>query len=443
MKITIRFLFLFILLFAILPHACAAESQTNDWIEPTSQEATDTSIRETNPAPFEGIRNRFAISNNLQADQPPKTKPDVKTDDEPLPPLAEEQAGAPGLLTIQTKPQLYGGKGNEKMLDAAPLSDGGFLLAGFTEIFGDDHSFKSQSACALRFSSDGKKLWEYTHYNKESNGFFGMAKENPDGTILLHHVNILFGLQTHSLITLSADGELLGESQMSSLVYDLYRANDGIILDSSSGLTKYDDDLNIQYELEVAMLQHMIFKTQDGLLFYGYLLRDDSLLGDAVVFMMNESGDILWDLNVQQNARFEGSVLLSNGDYLCTGFMENASGRESGLAVRVSPDGAIRYAREYGRDGEFFFVSHAYGLKEGALLVGGSNRQNKHMGIFVCRFINQGRFYYLRSFAKPVAVSYMGSKGIRHYWPYTGYLLQQLHVLIGLSFLIYLVLQFL
>jgi len=378
MKKYIGRLLLFLLLFALLPQGFA-ESETAG-LAPQSPVASGAAIPRVNPPSFEGVRDRFANQqqDNPPADEEPFDAQDDELDNQQPSQITELPQTAQGDLLIEAKIQLFGGRGNEKLLDAISLSDGGFLLVGISGSAADDLTNQSHSAWALRFAKNGKLLWEYRHEtNAESDGYFTMAKENKDGTILLAHLNILFGLQSYSLITLSPDGELIEESQLSSLVYDLYRALDGIIVDSGSGLTKYDENLSVQYELEVQMLQHIIFKTEDGLLFYGYLLRADSLLGDATAFLINENGDILWDLNVWPNARFEGCLLLSDGDYLCTGYMENEYGRESGLAARISPDGTIRYAKEYSRDGEFYFISHAYELNSGALLVGGTNRNNK------------------------------------------------------------------
>lgn len=371
MKKNMSYLILLLMMFAILPHAASGESPTTGMIEPALPSESGAAVQQGSSLPSEGIHTRFAIPNALRQSIAGDLgeKPAPSSGDEPASPALD-------IGPIDAEVQTFGGRGNERLIDVISLSDGGFLLTGNTDIENTNESGQTQAAWALRFSQKGEKLWEYKHQNKESIGYFGMAKENPDGTILLHYVNILFNLRTHSLITLSGDGDLLSDSPMSSLVYKVYRAADGIIVDSGSGLTKYNADLSIQYELEDVTLQHIEFSTEDGLLFYGYLLREESNLGDAVVFKLNENGDIQWDMVIQQNARLEGCVTLSNGDYLCAGYMESDAGYECGLAARIGSDGTVRYVQEYRRDGEHFFISHAYELKKGALLVGGSNKQN-------------------------------------------------------------------
>lgn len=353
----------------------ATPSEVSALSTENSEESNENQDSDAYELSLAEINTKFDLQNHFSSDDP-KAQIDppqaqVLSDDTIASQLSSIHQGS---IPIPADTLTFGTRGNEKLMDATALSDGGFLLVGYADVA--DSSTKSQAAWAIRFSETGEKSWEFTYQNKESIGYFGMAKENPDGTILLYYVNNLFNLRTHSLLTISADGELISDSPMSSRVYKVYQTKGGIIVDSGVGLTKYDDQLTIQYELEDAMLQHIEFSTEDGLLFYGYFLRDQSLLGDAVAFMINESGDILWNLEVQQNARFEGCTKLPNGDYLCTGYMENEAGRESGIAARIQPDGTLRYFHEYSLSGEYFFLTHAYPLQNGALLVGGSNAKN-------------------------------------------------------------------
>ena len=373
MKKNRYFLFLLLIAFSILPLAANSESPAAGQTEPAGIIGPDGSIQQVDRSPTLDIRNRFNIPNPMRKEKPGDDTPSA----------GGETAGASlNNMPVIAAAQAFGGKNDERLNDVITLSDGGFLLVGSSDITYADQTPLTQTAWALRFSQRGEKLWEYKHLNKESLGEFYMAKENPDGTLMLHYMNSLFSLRTDSLVTLSAGGELLDESPMSSLVYKIFRADGGILVDTISGLTKYDDNLNVLYELEDEILQHMEFITEDGLLFYGCLLQEGRV-GDALAFMLNENGELQWDLILKENARFIGCVRLSDGDYLCTGYMENDDAKESGIAARIGTDGTVRYLREYDRDGDFFFLSHAYELQEGALLIGGSIMEKQLYAIHI------------------------------------------------------------
>lgn len=289
-------------------------------------------------------------------------------------------ANAP-LKEIQIPAQIrtQGENGNERLLDAMVLSNGDFLLVGTTEIQENTMAGSGslvQVAWVLRFSRNGELLWELTYHNKESSGFFTTAQELSDGSILLHYVNNLFNMRSHFLITVSADGEVINEASMSSRVFSVCHTGDGIIVDSGAGLTRYDENLEVVYEMEDSRLESIIFSTTDGIYFSGYTLEEGNTLGDAVAFQMSDEGEIVWEVVAQSNAQFERSAIAENGDFIGSGFMENDEGTESGMAVYIEADGTVRYAKEYGANGRYFFLSDVLPVEGGALLVGGSNGGN-------------------------------------------------------------------
>lgn len=278
--------------------------------------------------------------------------------------------------TIRT----FGGNGNDWLQDVIMLADGGYLLVGTMEIV--DYSVpmqavRVQSAWAARFSAEGELLWDVPYRNKESNGAFSTAIEKSDGTIMLHYINSLFNMRTHSLIIISAEGEVLSELPMSSRVYNIYRTSDGLIGDSGSGLTRYDENLATLYEVVNENLQNIEFMTEDGTYFSGYTLMEGDVLGDAVVFKLDAEGGLVYELLVQENARFEKHTITQDGAFIGAGYMDNGHGMESGMGVYIEPDGTVRYMQEYPMDGQYFFLSDAMPVEEGVLFVGGSNGGNR------------------------------------------------------------------
>lgn len=322
--------------------------------------------------------------------------------------LTNEMHKTPDPIELLATVRTFGSNGNDRLNDAIMLSDGGFLLVGSTETV--DYSVpmqtsKVQYAWVLRFSSEGELLWDVPYRNKESSGSFSTAFEKSDGTIILHYINILFNMRTHSLITMSAQGEILSEMPMSSRVYNIYRTIDGLIGDSGTGLTRYNENLETIYEIDNENLQMLVFGTEDGTHFSGYTLEEGNSLGNAIAFKLDDTGHVVYEVLAQENAQFEKHTVTQDGAFIGTGFMDNASGMESGLGVYIEPDGTVRYVKEYPVDGQYFFLSSAMPVDEGVLYVGGSNGGDRitiiladHDGQEIQRFyINLGSKYRLTS----------------------------------------------
>ena len=273
---------------------------------------------------------------------------------------------------------VFGGTGDDIVYDAIVLSNGDLLLAGMIS----DTSMQyydatiSATAYAVRVASDASIVWEYIYPDIEDSEYFGMVSELENGSIRLHHVRNDANQRQDSLVELSADGKLLNEIPLSSRIYKLYRAEDGFVVDSRYGLTRYNETLSTVYEADHRSLKEMEFTTEDGNFFCGYTLAEDNFLGDAVAFMLDEEGNVQWETVAYPNARFQTSARTEDGGYICTGFMKNDAGKESGLVVYFEADGMIRYQNEYMLEDEYFFISNALPLGDMTLLVGGSNNTN-------------------------------------------------------------------
>lgn len=130
------------------------------------------------------------------------------------------------------KPKTYGGRESDVLLSATPVSGGGLLLAGHTEInTGDEQkSIDTTYPWAVCIDEDGEVLWDVALDDPGQTGIFRAATTLADGRFALIRVETTAMTNDSTIVILSKDGKVEGRHRMQDTAWTLAAWEDGFLV---------------------------------------------------------------------------------------------------------------------------------------------------------------------------------------------------------------------
>ena len=224
----------------------------------------------------------------------------------------------------------YGGAAWDNAYSVQPTSDGGYILTGFTESFGNG----TRDLWLIKTGANGDTSWTKT--------YGGLGQESGYGV-----------LQTADGYILAGQTDSYGEGS-----FDIY-----ILKLTSSGdivWTKTYGDVNADYARDIKM-------TSDG----GYIICG-STSGDAWILKINSAGDTSWTTTIRgpQSEVAESIYQTTDGGYIAVG-ATGAFGVADVLLIRLNSQGDSLWARTFGGPG-YDWGHDVIQTPDGGYMVGGT-----------------------------------------------------------------------
>ncbi len=210
----------------------------------------------------------------------------------------------------------FGGVGNDHTKSIKQTSDGGYVVAGYTESFGAG----SFDIWVLKLSPVGEVLWQKTYGGSNNEGTFSIIETSDKGYAVAGYT------------------ESFGKGQSDAWVFKLNP--DGEVL-----WQKTYGGSNLDYGKS-------IFETSDkGYVVAGYTESFGKGASDAWVIKLSPVGEVLWQKTYGGDNYDYAKFIRQTSDngYLTAGYTNSfGKGNYDLWVMKLSPDGAIIWQKTYG-----------------------------------------------------------------------------------------------
>jgi hypothetical protein len=243
--------------------------------------------------------------------------------------------------------QTYGRANREWPYGMLPLSNGDFLLYGFTE-----EPAGERDQYALRVDSGGDTIWEYTVESSEEELVVN-ALETEEGNLVL----AVIVEEDGKLVELNANGEVQWEKRYEldgwQFASQIAPTEDGgFLLAGFSMDSSQQADIWLAYCTSTGELERETSfgnSSFDDYAFSLIQLNDDTylvgILGNGMgLKRIDEDGNILWERSLVGESVYGASALieLESGGFLVAGFVEIIGGRSyDAIVLRTDAEGRV------------------------------------------------------------------------------------------------------
>jgi len=262
--------------------------------------------------------------------------------------------------------KFYGGIGVDIGKSIVELNDSSFVIAGFTNSFGNG----GYDAYFIRVDKKGNLIWQKT-FGGINWDFANCVKKTSDGNLIICGSTYSFGNGDLNAFVLKLD--LTGKIIWSKIYGG-----------------KNDDVFN------------KIIQTNDGgYMSVGTTKSHGDSLGDIWLMKFNSTGDSLTTIIRGGNKKDVGNAILqdSNGDFFVAGGSESYSnGKEDAYIFKLSPNFSLIWDRYYGmatEDEEVYDLLFS-GSNYGQMLILYSSREVGGTGLNIKNVLLDGLGYYVR-----------------------------------------------
>lgn len=271
----------------------------------------------------------------------------------------------------------YGGTGNnEEGMSAIQTSDGGYILCGYSNSFGNG----SNDVLLSRLDSDGSVLWSKT-YGGTADDVGSYVIPTNDGGYIIGGYSNSFGLGNFDIYLLKTNstGSLLWSNVYGGSALDLIRAFDktndgGYMISGYTGsfgagnfdmfLIKTNSNGNVLWSNTYGgtnfELGYVAAQTSDG----GYMFTGQTSsygAGDYDIYLVktNSAGSLLWTKTYGGTAHDKGYSCYptNDGGYLISGYTNSfGAGAFDLYLIKVDNLGSYQWAKTYGGTNNDFFI---------------------------------------------------------------------------------------
>ncbi len=262
----------------------------------------------------------------------------------------------------------FGGSGDEEANSMCKTSDGGYLVAGYTNSFGSG----SSDIFVLKLDDSGNIVWAKAYGGSD----IDVAKvifETSDGKYIVAGNTTSFGEGSFDFLVLKLD-------------------TDGTVLWSKTyGQSDYED------------LSSMVKLSGDGYVMLGYQLSFSSNDGNIVVVKLDSDGDILWSKLYGGNDedRCYSIVETSDGGYTITGYTSSfGAGYKDVLVMKLTSSGNVSWAKTYGNADNEGGNSIFQTSDGGYLITGYTTLSNRGEDFFILKLDSNGNVVVKKAFGE-------------------------------------------
>ena len=264
----------------------------------------------------------------------------------------------------------YGGSEEDIPRTIVQASEGGYLVAGYTESFGNDN----RDFWIIKFDSGGNIEWQRKYGQNFGDSFFSIQKTNDEGFVLVGGsagTGWSAGGYDICILKLSLTGEKEWEINYrgsdSDYAYSIQQTNNGgyiltgcfsyrDILDSDICILKLTSTGGIEwcktYKGSMTDRAHSIQQTSDeGYILVGYTESFGAGYTDIWILKLNFYGEIEWQKTYGGSHEEEAYSIQQtvDGGYIVAGF---TSGFGAGVSdywiLKLNFDGSIEWQKTYG-----------------------------------------------------------------------------------------------
>ncbi len=287
---------------------------------------------------------------------------------------------------------LYGGSGDDWANSVQQTSDGGYIVAGYTESFGEGHS----DVWVVKLSFAGDIEWQCTYGGIQNEGAYSI-QETSDGGYIVAGYTDSFGLGNTDIWILKLNSEGVIEWQCTfggsgdDWANSVQQTSDGgyIIGGSSDSFGNGEVDFlvikisslgNVEwqdvYTPFVNSYLRSIQETSDGgYITVGHIFPSLNNSIDLLILKLDSIGRIEWQryYGGSQDDWANAIQETSDGGYFVAGYTESfGAGNLDFWVLKLTSIGNIAWERAYGRSGDDW-ANSAQQTSDGGFIVAGAS----------------------------------------------------------------------
>ncbi len=260
----------------------------------------------------------------------------------------------------------FGGSANEQANSATHTADGGLLLAGYTNSPDGDpgSNFGQRDYWLLKLDADGNILWEQTFGGSE-NEIAKSVLELPSGDLLLlgstssndGQVSGNHGKEDVWILRLNSTGNILWAKCFGGA--DNESAEKIISVDGGFVVAGYTQSTDGDLQLNQGDFDYWVFKID----------------GDGNLLWSKSFGGSLADWAYTASVADDGNLLIAGSSFSADGNITGNLGFYDFWVVKLSSDGELLWAKNYGGPGEER-AYHSLATPDGGCIITGTTLSN-------------------------------------------------------------------
>ena len=248
-------------------------------------------------------------------------------------------------------------------------SDGGYIVAGETNLFAGNID-----GWVLKLNSDGTVAWQHAYGDTGSDSVYSVQQTSDGGYIVAGETNIFPGIVDGWVLKLNSDGTVAWQHAYGDIgtdrVNSIQQTSDGGYImagytesfgavNGDAWALKLNSDGTIAWEKSYGIgtdYAYSIQQTSDG----GYIMAGGTG-DDAWVLKLNSDGTVMWQKTYGATGYFDivNSVQqTSDGGYTVAGYTNSfGAGDYDGWVLKLNSDGTVAWQKTYGGTGTDYALS--------------------------------------------------------------------------------------
>ncbi|MDX1666195.1 MAG: PQQ-binding-like beta-propeller repeat protein, partial [Saprospiraceae bacterium] len=318
----------------------------------------------------------------------------------------------------------FGGNKLDEGKAVVVTQDGGYVLAGFSESFGEDNDL---DAYIVRADIDGNIIWEHVYDEGYRELTYSIVEADAGSFLVVGEIQtVVDGEKNVYLLKVSKEGKQLWSRQyggpMSDQGFDLARTRDGgyIIVGTTKNTDNGEDNILLirideqgeelwskQYGDEDDDQGRAVVVLDDGFAFVGNSDNPNGFDKDIVLYKVDTEGRTIWTRRIATLENEEGNDLVAsrNGDISITGLINDNS---DAFIARFDSDGDQKWMRAFGGplgDAAKSIIE----LPNGDLVVVGFTELNEvNVNILLAKLSAAGEIIWINDLGEPSEKFEMG-----------------------------------
>jgi len=318
----------------------------------------------------------------------------------------------------------YGGSENDFAYSIGQTSDGGFIVCGQTDSYGNGKEH-SPDMWIIKLDEKGTKVWDKTFGGMEGDVAYSVRQTNDLGYVIAGTTSSFGkGYPSMWIIKLDAKGDslwsVLFEGSIVSSAHSVGLTGEGGYIVAGKGkenILKLDKNGNKEWGQHYGWIIYSVEQTRDG----GYIAAGDSVykqlewdyLPSLYIIKLDKNGNKEWSNPLGNN--FLGSVFdihqTSDGGYILSG---DSIAKKSeydhshhAMSVKLDRSGEVRW-KYFGS--EYSGAENISQTADGAYIMAGNTIDNEHgLNILIVRLDQNGKENWTRSYGNLMQWEYASS----------------------------------
>ena len=264
----------------------------------------------------------------------------------------------------------YGDSGDDYPNSIQQGSDGGYIVAGYTNSFGAGN----YDAWVLKLNTDGSVAWQKT-YGGSGDDRANSIQQTSDGGYIVAG----YSAGVDWVLKLNVDGSVAWQktSGVFSQANSIQETSDGGYVVASYNMLKLNADGSVAWQKGYGGLGYgpalSIQQTSDGgYIVLGYTSSFGAGNGDPWVLKLNADGSVAWQNTYGGSERdIVFSIQQTSDDgYIMAGLSNSfGTGSDDAWVLKLNADGSVAWQKIYGQDSRFDEASSVQQTSDGGYIL--------------------------------------------------------------------------